>query len=583
MLPPYALHASIAALLVAVVLLVSLLLWGYLSEKRGRKDEDQSSDVSGARTMAPTLTPSSEEGSVPGLRKRSAAAAASKVHQTSTSSVSEGTGRVAAASSPSQAGASTAPLKSAAVAKVSQLGAPKAQAESERAAAPDPPRAPKPPNALQRCIAEWKNLWLLRQCAVSRLIDRLPGPLERERADDLKRAIWKLLDDRPKLVATGCDDGQARIFELATGRMLVSVRHDVSSRQPIGSIVLAPGPVLLTGTWDGRWHNWDEWPQKPARPDEFNRGEKYIGHENQIVDLALSRDHCKIVSACSAGKVLVFRKNCRITEVVVSDPEEIVKLKETLKIGDHSELYLLQDITLGGTKLLRDDELLKEADFEGKQMRRDLDKLELPARLHFRFAGCLSSGHHRSWRQLEHDDSVFCMVLSAEGADEFVYSGSRDRSVRKWKLDDASHVHTYLGHSSMVRCLAVNQLYLVSGGDDGKAMVWRKDRPELIRSISAHSDFVQAMSLCPTFPKRLVTAGYEGRVLLWDLSTGKELLEYEHQGSSSSSRQITAVRIHESTMLTCSTDKFLRVWNTESGEMQAKMRHVDAVRSVSLL
>merc|ERR1711924_253228 len=118
--------------------------------------------------------------------------------------------------------------------------------------------------------------------------------------------------------------------------------------------------------------------------------------------------------------------------------------------------------------------------------------------------------------------------------------------------------------------------YVASGGDDRKVRVWRKDSPELIRTIAAHDDFVHAVALCPTFMERLVSAGYDGRVVLWDVATGQELLEYKHPSAAPSAGGgplVTALQLHESVLLTCGTDKQLRVWCTETGKLERQMRH----------
>lgn len=574
MLPHYGVCIAAAAAAVAGIALL-ILLWATFSDSRLTRDKDDCSDTSKecrGKESSVTVEPEAVLSSHSASMRRRAAADNDGASASACTSAGESVVRRSVATSG----------KSGIQGRGTALEGAATPARASKPAQSQLDVAPPPPTALQKRSDEWKHLWLLRQCATSRMVDQWCGQLDIPSAKEIKCRIWHMLDDRPKYVATGCADGQARIFELNTGRMLVSVRHDVSSRSAIGSILLASGPTMLTGTWDGRIHKWDEWPDKPARPEEFNRGEKYIGHDNQIVGLALSRDKNKIVSACSAGKVLILRRNCPTTEVEISDSDEIQRLKEVLKIGDHSELYLLEDIILGGRQLLSGDELLKEADFEGRGMRRDLDKLDLPARLRFRFAGCLSAGHPRSWRQLDHDDTVLCAALSAEGTGEFVYSGSRDRTVRKWDLADASHVHTYSGHSSMVRCLATNSRYLVSGGDDRKVLVWRKERPELIRTIVAHNDFVHAVALCQTFPERLVSAGYDGRVVLWDVSSGAEVMEYKHPAATAGPLA-TALLLHESLLLTCCTDKQLRVWCTETGRLERKMRHAESVTAASLI
>lgn len=436
-----------------------------------------------------------------------------------------------------------------------------------------------------------KELWLFRGIAVQRLVEHhVCGDDELHTrflsTVALKRLIWEFLDDRPRFVATGCTDGQARIFALSTGKHLVSVRHDVSERKALNSVLIAPGPNLLTGSWDGKWHRWQEWPQTPSRPSEFARGEKSVGHDNAVTGLAMTRNGLGIVSACSSGLVLAFRAECPTKRVMVTDGAALQQLGRLLTMGDHNEFRLKEDFKLCGVKLRKNDELLNGTASPGSAFvskdgkepgKRDLTSLEPPFELHFRFFGCLTRGHTRSYHQLNHEGSVLCLAISAEGQREFVYSGSRDRLVRKWDLETGSCVHTYAGHGSMVRCVAVNCRYLVSGGDDRAIKVWRKDVPELLRTITGHADFVRAVSLCPTFPDRLASAGDDKLVALWDVSTGARVAEFPHSNS------VVAVWLRESALITAGGDKFLRVWHTDTAEVQDKLRHLGDCTAVSVL
>jgi len=357
----------------------------------------------------------------------------------------------------------------------------------------------------------------------------------------------------------------------------VSVRHDAGARRPLASVLLAPGPLLFTGSWDGRRHEWDAWPRRPARPSEFARGERGVGHENSITGIALSRDGRALACACLAGCVLVYRAECPTVEVTVSDGEELEELQGALKLGDHGDLFLREDITLGGVDIERNFALLPQADFSGCKSRRDVGKLKLPATLHFRFSGCLTHGHKHSWRRLEHDGAVHALSLSPEGCQEFLYSGSRDHTVRKWELMSGSCVHTYKGHTSMVRCLTVNARYLVSGGDDRAVRVWQKEAPTMLRSLTGHRDFIRGVALCSTFVERLVSASDDRNAILWNAATGERLCDFSHDSL------IAAVVIRESVLITAADDGRLRLWRIESGVLERQLNHPGGVTAISIL
>merc|ERR1711933_591499 len=79
------------------------------------------------------------------------------------------------------------------------------------------------------------DLWLWRADAVRRLTE---SHLKASSGKELRRRIWTFLDDRPRCVATGCADGQARMYDLRSSstRPLVSVRHDPSAREPVQTL-----------------------------------------------------------------------------------------------------------------------------------------------------------------------------------------------------------------------------------------------------------------------------------------------------------------------------------------------------------
>eukprot|EP00927_Polykrikos_kofoidii_P010903 TRINITY_DN14600_c0_g1_i1.p1 TRINITY_DN14600_c0_g1~~TRINITY_DN14600_c0_g1_i1.p1 ORF type:complete len:533 (-),score=48.51 TRINITY_DN14600_c0_g1_i1:82-1680(-) len=425
------------------------------------------------------------------------------------------------------------------------------------------------------CPTRGGDLWRWRWLATRRLVGRyVEAPVT---ANAIRRRICCFLDDRPRYVASGCVDGQARIFDVLSGRQIVSVRHDPGARDAVNSLYMsAVGPSLITGTWDGKWHRWESWPQRPGRASELARGEQGIGHENQVSGFALSRDGNKVAVACTVGRVLLFCGNCPTTEVIVTDQEDLLRLRDVVKLGDYGEFYLLEDVELGGVVVEKNDQLLFEAAFAGKSSRKDIPALDLPAHLRFRFRGCLTHGHKKAWRSLEHDGAVKALVISAEGSAEYLYSGSRDRLVKKWSLLDGSCVHAYTGHTSMVRCLAVNSKYLVSGGDDRAVLVWRKQEPELIRTIKGHSDFVRSVALCPNLTERLVSAGDDKRVILWDADMGLRLFDFPHHQTVPA-----VVLLNASLLLSAGEDGRLRVWNVEDGELKSQMRHPGSVTALS--
>jgi len=411
------------------------------------------------------------------------------------------------------------------------------------------------------------ELWLSHVAVLRRM--ESSAAITRAESLTIRSLILTFLHTLPRLVASACGDGQARIFDVRTGRRLTSVRHDVSARKPVTALCLS-GEHLLTGSWDGRWHRWNPPQGVQCRPREFARGE--VAHTNSVTGLAMSRDQRTLACACSAG-VLLFRADCPTKRVVVADSVQLKTLSAAMTVGESGTLQVTATLESGGAKLEPEDELLSEAGFEGQSSRDDFKKLPLPVSLHFRFRGCLTRGRPSSWRKLHHDGPVLSLTLSSEGTEEFLYTGANDRAVRKWRLS-GDCVHKYEGHTSMVRCLAVSS-FLASGGDDRTVRLWDKATPTVIGVLVGHDDFVRAVALCWTFSTRLVSAGDDRRVILWDTVSCHPLREFSHESP------VMAVALQGSVLFTAS-DRFLRMWCAETASLEWKQRHPSDVTAICL-
>ncbi|CAE7845251.1 mhkB, partial [Symbiodinium microadriaticum] len=288
-------------------------------------------------------------------------------------------------------------------------------------------------------------------------------------------------------------------------------------------------------------------------------------HDNHVHGLALNHDCNYLACACSTGRVLVYRRNCPTREIELLDADDVADLKESLKLGDHGEFVVQRRLELAEGAIIVEpqEHLLPEASLEGFKKRSDLDAVELPGRFRLRFVGCLTNGYRKAWRTLEHGGAVHCLVLTREGSNEYLFSGSRDRMVRKWSLPDGELELTLCGHSSMVRCLAENAIYLASGGDDRSICIWRRDeiankrgQAECSSRIVSHTDFVRAVALCSSFPERLLSASDDQRVILWNLHSKEKLREYQHPCS------VAAVVLMGPSLATAGEDGRLRIWQT---------------------
>jgi len=127
------------------------------------------------------------------------------------------------------------------------------------------------------------------------------------------------------------------------------------------------------------------------------------------------------------------------------------------------------------------------------------------------------------------------------------------------------------GHSDWVNALAfsTDSKTLLSGAGkstgkstDQRILVWRVDDPTSPTTLGEHSQATRALAL-DAESRLLASVGSDGRVILWDLSTGRKRVLEGH------TERLYAVAISPNGRLVASAgrDYDIRIWNTETGAL----------------
>lgn len=100
---------------------------------------------------------------------------------------------------------------------------------------------------------------------------------------------------------------------------------------------------------------------------------------------------------------------------------------------------------------------------------------------------------HRDWRY----SGVHALAISKGG---YLYSGSGDKTIKAWSLQDYSLEYTMEGHKSLVSALFVNEELLYSGSWDGTVRLWwlgdHSPLSVLGDNAPTHLSAVHAITMC---------------------------------------------------------------------------------------
>jgi WD40 repeat protein len=162
------------------------------------------------------------------------------------------------------------------------------------------------------------------------------------------------------------------------------------------------------------------------------------------------------------------------------------------------------------------------------------------------------------------DTAAHSLVLSRDG--ETLVTGSY-RKIKVWRtlpqtgiksLKDAQPLHTLMGHSHIVRSLAISAdgKMLVSGSWDQTIKVWQLETGELVHTLKGHKDRVYAIALSPD--GQIIASGSADKTIkLWHLQTGELLGTF-----TGHTHIVTALAFTASgeMLVSGSLDKTIKIW-----------------------
>ncbi|KAI0394919.1 WD40 repeat-like protein [Xylariaceae sp. FL0594] len=171
-----------------------------------------------------------------------------------------------------------------------------------------------------------------------------------------------------------------------------------------------------------------------------------------------------------------------------------------------------------------------------------------------------------------------------------IITGSRDNTVRVWRMPDASsrrytenhapandadcpfYVRTLQGHSHSVRALSAHADTLVSGSYDNTVRVWRISTGEVMHVLQGHTQKVYSVVL-DVERNRCISGSMDSFIKIWDLDTGACIHTLEGH-----SLLVGLLDLQDQRLVSAAADSTLRIWDPESGRCQSTLTaHTGAI------
>jgi COMPASS component SWD3 len=164
-----------------------------------------------------------------------------------------------------------------------------------------------------------------------------------------------------------------------------------------------------------------------------------------------------------------------------------------------------------------------------------------------------------------HTRSVLC-VHKPPGA--FFVTGSSDCEVKVWKIIGTSFKpvkrvicrHSMLGHCCAVTAVQMSAAEVVSGGADGKIIIWSADDGTRLRTMEAHKGSVMVLRFDVI---KIISGGSDQTIATHDMATGSKLQTlHGHNGA------VIALEFDQSKIVSASMDSVMRRWPFQGYEQK---------------
>jgi WD40 repeat protein len=270
---------------------------------------------------------------------------------------------------------------------------------------------------------------------------------------------------------SGSDDGKAKIWDLPSGRQVLSL----DNKEKVSTVGFSPfGKRAVSGTKSG---NVNVWNIPTGEQDKTLRG-----HTGEVTQAVFTND----------GKYLL-----------TSSADSTIRLWN-LETGNMEKIYIGHLDKVNGISISPDGNYFVSCSDDGNVLMWEIMTEELVG---------IFEGHK---------GSVKTATFSPRG--NYIVTGGVDGKVKKWDASTAQQVLEFDLHSSPINSVEVSPdgSTVVSGSDNGFVYVWDAGTGEVDHVLLGHDKAVSSVYISKD-AKYIISGSKEKNPIVWDYASGNEV------------------------------------------------------------
>ncbi|KAK4049040.1 hypothetical protein OIV83_004401 [Microbotryomycetes sp. JL201] len=154
-----------------------------------------------------------------------------------------------------------------------------------------------------------------------------------------------------------------------------------------------------------------------------------------------------------------------------------------------------------------------------------------------------------------HEHSVRCIDVHGDR----VVSGSYDSTCRLWDLSTGQCLQVLQGHQHQIYAVAFDGIRIVTGSLDSTVRVWSAETGQALALLQGHTSLVGQVQIDPV-SNILVTGGSDGRVIVFSLSSFERI-----HGLCAHDNSVTCLQFDERFIVTGGNDGRIKLWDFKTG------------------